>query len=449
MSNRRVAADAAWAIPFLEQTSDLVVLVAPDGTIQYCNDASQLWLGVPAQHWIGRNALETLHPDDAQRAVESLAYTFEHDEPVAPATFRVRTATGAYVALDCGADKLHTGRYADHVVLTCRVATNAQLADEFLEAVATGAPFDQILLLVTRTLLHPLWEYDIEIHVRNDGGDHVVTSAAPLEALSHERHDLELPWVVARRTGRDQIVLDLDHLPPDIRDAAWARGFQTCWAVAIEDPGADDHACLVVWSPEQIAPSLGQGVQLDRAKRLVGFALHEREQRRQLEHAARRDLVTGLANRVRLFHTLNAALDAHNAGSGTRPTMLFLDLDGFKTVNDDHGHATGDHVLRLTARRIAEVSDDAITVARVGGDEFAIVTSFEDERRVVDLAERLIDVVRVPLDLGGGVVVEFGVSVGIASALPTDTPESLLARADAAMYAAKRAGKGRWSISPS
>src|SRR5690606_1162745 len=127
-------------------------------------------------------------------------------------------------------------------------------------------------------------------------------------------------------------------------------------------------------------------------------------QRRQLEHAARRDLVTGLANRVRLFHALRAALEAHRDGSGTRPTVLFLDLDGFKTVNDDHGHATGDHVLRLTARRIAEVCDDAITVARVGGDEFAIVASFEDERRVTDLAERLIDAVRVPLDLGGGVV---------------------------------------------
>lgn len=449
MNERPTAADAGWAIPFLEQTSDLVLIVAPDGTIQYCNDAAELWLGHPAPYWIGRDALDTVHPDDAQRAIESLAYTFAHDEPVAPSVFRVKTADDTYVALDIGALKLEAGPFANHIVLTCRVATNAQLADEFLEAVATGAPIDQILLLVTRTLLHPLWEYEVEVHVRDQDRDHVVTSAAPTEPLSIQSHDPELPWVRARCLGEDQILLDLDPLPPDIRDAARARGFETCWAVAINDPGDDDHACLVVWSPEQIAPSLGQGVQLDRAKRLIGFALHEREQRHQLERAARRDLVTGLANRVRLFHTLNAALDAHQATNGTRPTVLFLDLDGFKVVNDDHGHATGDHVLRLTARRIAEVSDDAVTVARVGGDEFAIVTSFEDERRVIDLAERLIDAVRAPLDLGGGTLVEFGVSVGIASASTTDTPETLLAKADAAMYAAKRAGKGRWSINPS
>ena len=120
---------------------------------------------------------------------------------------------------------------------------------------------------------------------------------------------------------------------------------------------------------------------------------------------------------------------------------LFCDLDGFKKVNDTHGHDAGDDVLTAVASRLdAAVRDDEV-VARIAGDEFVVA----DASVAASIATRLLAVVAQPIRVGDGTLVRVGASIGIAELHSADDAARLLGRADAAMYAAKRAGKGRAS----
>jgi diguanylate cyclase (GGDEF)-like protein/PAS domain S-box-containing protein len=151
-----------------------------------------------------------------------------------------------------------------------------------------------------------------------------------------------------------------------------------------------------------------------------------------LEAAARRDPLTGLANRDALTAQLQAALDPH---TGTGALVMFLDLDGFKQVNDVHGHEAGDAVLVEVARRLVAAVRPADLVARLGGDEFVIVTPLHD--RSDGLAARIGQVIDAPIH-HAGVLLRPGVSVGVATGSPGDSAADILDRADREMYRAKR-----------
>jgi diguanylate cyclase (GGDEF)-like protein len=170
-------------------------------------------------------------------------------------------------------------------------------------------------------------------------------------------------------------------------------------------------------------------------------ALHE-----DVTEQATRDALTGLANR-RTFET-----ELQSSRPGNRSTdasgVMFLDLDGFKKINDEHGHKAGDEVLVETARRLLGSVRDGDTVARLGGDEFTVLLRgmhSKDEARVV--AERILKAMRRPMTLSTGVAVHPTPSLGIALADSRYTdPAMLLKDADAAMYEAKRAGKDCWRL---
>jgi diguanylate cyclase (GGDEF)-like protein len=123
-----------------------------------------------------------------------------------------------------------------------------------------------------------------------------------------------------------------------------------------------------------------------------------------------------------------------------------VDIDGFKQINDQHGHATGDIVLVAVARRLANAVRPNDTAARVGGDEFVVVCEDVDRGAALVLAERMAEAVRVPLEAAGGrfeLTASIGVSLG--TGIQRD-PEALVAEADAAAYRAKRSGRGRIEV---
>jgi diguanylate cyclase (GGDEF)-like protein len=132
------------------------------------------------------------------------------------------------------------------------------------------------------------------------------------------------------------------------------------------------------------------------------------------------------------------------AGPGSLLAVLFIDLDSFKTVNDTLGHARGDRLLTLVAERLLTAVRQVDTVARLGGDEFAVLLedlTAEDGALVV--AERAVRLIAAPFDLAGKSV-SVGASIGMAMRADDSTgTDTLIAEADAAMYEAKRAGKGR------
>jgi diguanylate cyclase (GGDEF)-like protein len=160
-------------------------------------------------------------------------------------------------------------------------------------------------------------------------------------------------------------------------------------------------------------------------------------------HRASHDDLTGLSNRANLTRVMDERL--HGLGSGGAGFALFyLDLDGFKSVNDTRGHAAGDRVLQMVADRLNGLVQISDVTARLGGDEFVVLVDDIGEADALAFGERLVAKIARSYDLDGGVTCEIGVSVGIACAPDhgRDT-RSLLAAADGALYAAKAMGKCR------
>jgi diguanylate cyclase (GGDEF)-like protein/PAS domain S-box-containing protein len=164
----------------------------------------------------------------------------------------------------------------------------------------------------------------------------------------------------------------------------------------------------------------------------------------QLEHLAFHDALTGLPNRALFADRVTHALRKRTAGTAP-PAVLFLDLDGFKAVNDSAGHAVGDALLVQAGRRLQASVRAEDTVARLGGDEFAALLEGEAgacPSRTREVAERILSALTKPYRIGSTDAV-VSASIGIAAATPGITSDELLHNADLAMYEAKAAGKGR------
>lgn len=207
--------------------------------------------------------------------------------------------------------------------------------------------------------------------------------------------------------------------------------------------GLRELAPLVVIRNDEIG-SLVSGFNLLVARLLTKDAALRASERR-LEFMAHHDALTGLPNRAMLEDRLEQAL-ARAARDRSQLALLFCDLDGFKPVNDELGHAAGDLVLCDVAVRLGDGRRRVDTVARIGGDEFVILLADLDDACASGrfVAEQCVKAMAAPFAVDGR---EFslGVSIGVAVHVHGDRDASaanLLSRADAAMYAAKRAGKG-------
>ena len=189
-------------------------------------------------------------------------------------------------------------------------------------------------------------------------------------------------------------------------------------------------------------------VRMARRFEVTRHALEEQlaENQAQLEHQALHDPLTGLANRVLLLDRLEHAVQA-TARRATRPAVLFLDLDYFKSVNDASGHSAGDQLLVEVAARLQQVVRPNDTIARLGGDEFVVlcedlVEPLEEGRSV---AERIAECLAPPFSIADREVF-VAASIGIAPSGEEESAEGLVARADQAMYRAKKLGRGRIEI---
>lgn len=180
-----------------------------------------------------------------------------------------------------------------------------------------------------------------------------------------------------------------------------------------------------------------------------------REANEALQRRAFEDALTGLPNRAlfndRLHHAAARIARRGSVGGNGAPVehvaVLFIDLDGFKPINDSFGHEHGDEVLREVGNRLSMTVRDSDTLARLGGDEFvAMIEARDAEAAAISLAQRILDAMRRPFRMGSQEV-SLSCSIGIA-VYPdhSDAGHRLLACADAAMYAAKRSGGGTWVV---
>jgi diguanylate cyclase (GGDEF)-like protein/PAS domain S-box-containing protein len=236
----------------------------------------------------------------------------------------------------------------------------------------------------------------------------------------------------------------LEYVHPDDRDRL---AVEVAKAIEPGSPGSYEleHRILRPDGTERICVCRGRvSFDVDGAPlRMVGACLDVTDRRREeaeLERRALRDPLTGLANRTLLLDRLRHAVELSRRRE-SRLALLFVDLDGFKTVNDRFGHEAGDRVLASAAERLRAAVRGSDTLARVGGDEFVVVCEdMRTESSALDTAERISAVLRAPFAVRDAEL-RIAASVGIALATAEHvTPEDLLRAADDAMYVAKRRG---------
>ncbi len=184
--------------------------------------------------------------------------------------------------------------------------------------------------------------------------------------------------------------------------------------------------------------------------RLVGINIdiHDRKQAElQISYLAYHDKLTGLPNRALFFDRFSQAISRAKRDR-KRVALLFADLDGFKLVNDMHGHEAGDAVLRMAAQRLLACLRAVDTAVRFGGDEFAVIVSDADDvHQVAQVAEKIVAAFEAEMTLEQGATCHVGVSIGI-SIFPDNgsTMDGLLTAADQAMYDSKHAGKNTYTF---
>lgn len=202
-----------------------------------------------------------------------------------------------------------------------------------------------------------------------------------------------------------------------------------------DDPGGRLLSNLLPWLIALLTAFVGLiFVILRQAARLL-------KNLRQAEERASRDLLTGLLNRSVLMQNLDAVMGSR--GQVSPHTLLYLDLDGFKAVNDTFGHEVGDQVLQEAAKRIMSAVPETATAYRLGGDEFAVlVVGNEDVPVIRTIGTRVIVAISTPMVIGDRLV-KIGVTIGVSMS-PQDGTSSIeiIRHADEALYVGKRDGKG-------
>jgi len=358
-------------------------------------------------------------------------------EPAAllePGTLRVIAANRALLerAQNAGGDPMllvvrESGAVLDRALrhVATAVAANVEPAEVF-ELVAGAA----------RELL----DVDSAAVVRYEGPTHGRVMGQSGVAMPNRRFTLlgENTAAVTARTGRPSHVRDFAELEGDVPQRLVAMGQRSGIAVPVHVEGrlwgalvAGDHR------PGHIAESATQS--LAEFAGLIGLMLAEADARTRLQQLATADPLTGLINH-RAFQERLTALAGDAAARRTDLALAYLDIDGFKAVNETRGHLVGDRVLEVVAGCLEDVVGAAGTAARIGGDEFAVVLPGMTDRE----AALLIELVRSAV-AGGTAAIEgpVTISAGICTAASARDPEVLRSLADGALYWAKAHGRDR------
>jgi len=411
---RELAAAADAFRGLAEGSRDLLARHSPDGTVLYASEAARELLGHVPRDLVGRSVLELCHPDERELAARAQEEDADGAGGSGPYLHRVRRRDGrwAWMETTVRAVRDESGRVrelrTDSRDVSDRMRAEAERAalSRVTAAVAAGMDLDEVLMLAAREAAALLGAQTGAV-VRVDGDEGVVVGAAG----------------GALRAG------DPVPLADDSGDALAA-------AVTVD---GRPWGMLLVRGGRSGALGPGHAERLDRFAELVSLAIANAEARARLLALATTDPLTGLLNH-RVFHDRLGAEVARAHRSGAPLSLVALDLDHFKRVNDTHGHQVGDDVLRELASRMREGARREDVTARVGGEEFAWLLPEADLDAAALAAERLRRrVADQPFPAAGRLTA----SIGVAALEVGEGPADLLRRADEGLYRAKAGGRDR------
>ncbi|MBG6239427.1 diguanylate cyclase (GGDEF)-like protein/PAS domain S-box-containing protein [Mycetocola sp. CAN_C7] len=279
-------------------------------------------------------------------------------------------------------------------------------------------------------------------HLRLAAGVHPLLDIDPSHGSSPETEALRVGRVVTVSNPEDA-----DAAFPGLGALLRTARVETITAAPLIDKGAPAGVVVSFFRRERTfddaAVELHEMIAAQSAHVLARIRLQD-----QLTQLALLDQLTGLANRQLLQTRLSQTLAASVRHARTL-ALIFLDLDGFKAVNDQCGHAVGDSVLQQVADRLRTSVRTADTIARYGGDEFVVICEETDAEAATVIADRIRDAVRQPLEsvpAGFPITASVGVALLGRESDAVVTPDGILRLADAAMYQSKNAGKDRVTV---
>lgn len=421
---------AAVAGEALRASSDLLLVVDRDLTVRYVSEGVRRILGREPASVVGRNGLELMHSDDHGRVggiVERIRAGFA---PRTAAFVRLLHAEGRFVSVEInGGDFRLEGEPAGYWVVA-RLPVRVETFADVLHRVLAEEPLSNAMSGIT-ALLPDVGERVCITCWASTEPPFTVGHRLPPTLSGNERRPGS-PWELAVATGAE-VARSVDDLDPDIAELARREGFAGVSVTPVLDIEGTPSAMITLWAPAglwgpaMIASTLG-------VRELVEAAIVIRLQVERLRRTARSDALTGLANRLACHDFLREQEEAEAI------SVLYVDLDDFKEVNDSYGHTAGDALLKAVARRLEGSVRSTDLVARLGGDEFAVLCRDLSPTEASVLAARILDTLCQPVQVDGGVRVMARASIGIATA-PRGDLAALFEQADEALYDAKRTGR--------
>lgn len=411
------------------------VVLDAGGNVVWCSDRVEALLDVTAASTVGHHFLDIVHPSSHEAVLaEYDRFTAAHEiRPWIgpPMLLDLLHGDGSRITCEVSAATA-TAHGIDGVIVQVRRWRGTVLLYAAVDALAAGEPLDDVLSKLGAIVEHDVPGAVVFVAAGWDEDHFDVVAPAPGTTPPHRglaASIAELP-VDAWSWGEDG----------PLREALDADGMTSCWAIPVTVRG-DLHptAAVVVLSSLPMAPA-SHSTTVERVATLVALAIESDRNRRAWRRSAVTDQLTDLPNRTGLEEWLRTR------SSGRRSeavALLFCDVDSFKQVNDELGHAMGDRTLQVVAERLRRSVRDGDFVCRWGGDEFVVVCT--DPSAAEALADRLIAHMQEPIRLEDGRT-QVGLSVGIAHGTTHSPLDDLLRDSDQALLRAKAAGRNRYVV---
>lgn len=403
----------------LDSVSDLVLCLDATGLLTHISSAVLPVLGYEPTEWLGKSAFELVHPDDLALVIENFEATVDLTADPSPMTLRVRTANGAWIPFEVFANNQLDEPDVAAVVVSMREVSERARHEAQLQA------SQDALRLAERQFRSSFDHAPIGMALVGLGGEFLRINDALCDLVGYSRNEL-LGRTFQDITHPEDLAADLQLLHELLLGER--LGYQLDKRYLRPD-GTE------VWAQLNVTMVRNQQGNPMHFVAQIQDVTERRQLHAALVEQANHDVLTGLVNRACFEERLAAACAGARADEPV--TVVFMDLDQFKAINDTFGHATGDLVLVEIANRVRRALRPDDVAARVGGDELAAILLGADESTADQAAERLRAAISEPMDVAGQQLC-LSASIGHASTSSAVDSGLLLKQADVAMYADKR-----------